>query len=327
MSIQTQQLRAVIWPLLNPETGFLHLDRIAWPELERKAGEYDFAPVRAAIERAKSIKRYAMMSIEPVTPVCCADAIGGYVRLIEAMGREFGGEASIMGVDVCCPGGEALRGREELTAVARAFARAFPKARLFVPAGSRLDDAVCENKGLIVTPENIESAQGAWRNTPLRMAVDPTDEKAVAFAVEHHVSILACETLTGCNAPSHAGHRFAVRSVRVDDGERAWGSVRVSVTVANAGALPCYQPANFMLRLSGSDVADAREYPMPLCAADVGPGCERTADVTADIAGLSGGEYDVHVGLFMEGTSYSVSFGIEGRISDGYYEGRLILTL
>lgn len=327
MSIQTQQLRAVIWPLLNPETGLLYVDRFAWPKLEREPGAYDFEPVRAAIDRAKRIKRYAILHVEPIVPEFCADAIGGYVRLIQAMGREFSGEAVVMGIDVCCPGDEKFVEAEEMASVVRAFSGAFPKARLFVQAGSRLDDVFCENKGVIITPENIEAAENAWRTMPLRMAVDPADQEAIAFAAEHHVSILACEILTGCNAPSYTGHRFVVRSITVDDGEKARGSIKVSVTVANVGALPCYQPATFMFRLSGSDVADAREYPFPLCAEDVAPGREKTADMTIDVAGLARGEYDVHVGLFMEGTGYSVSFGIEGRISDGYYEGRLILTL
>ena len=327
MSIQTQQLRAVIWPLLNPETGLLHVDSIAWAALERTAGAYDFAPVRDAIGRAKDIKRCAILHIEPDAPAFCPDAVGGYIRLMQALGREFGNEASILGIDACCPGGEASASREDMVAVARAMTEAFPGARLFVPAGSRLDGILRENKGLIVTPENVEAAEAAWPTLPLRMDVDPADGHAVDFALAHHVSILACKTGAGCNAPSHAGHRFVVRSVTVDDGEKAQGRVRASVTVANAGALPCYQPADFMLRLSGSDVPDVRAYPMSLRAADVGPGCERTVEMALDVTGLVHGEYDVHVGLFLAGTGYPVSFGIEGRISDGYYEGRLIQTL
>lgn len=327
MSVQTQKLRAVIWPLLSPETGLLYVDRFAWPELEKANGEYDFAPVRAALGRARSIKRYAIVHVEPFAPAFCADAVGGYIRLIEALGKEFGGEPALLGLDVCCPGGEQFAGEDELADIARAFAAAFPRATLFAPAESRISGLIRTNKGIIVTPENVERVEAEWPRVPLRMAAGPKDAGAIAFAAAHHVSILESRTLEGCNAPTHIGHRFAVRSVTVDDSEKGEGAVKVSMTVANTGTLPCYRAAEFMLRLNGSDVADSREYPMALRAADVGPGCERTAEITADVTGLARGEYDVHVGLFLEGTGYSVPFGIEGRISDGYYEGRLILTL
>ena len=44
-------------------------------------------------------------------------------------------------------------------------------------------------------------------------------------------------------------------------------------------------------------------------------------------ASTASGEYDVQIGLFFSGTGDGCSFGIEGRISDGYYEGRMILEL
>ena len=45
--------------------------------------------------------------------------------------------------------------------------------------------------------------------------------------------------------------------------------------------------------------------------------------IAADAFDEDAGGHDAH----FDGTEYPVSFGIEGRISDGYYEGRLILRL
>ena len=325
MSVQTQKLRAVIWPLLSPETGLLYVDRISWPKLEKASGQYDFAPIHAAIGRARSIKRYAILHIEPLAPMFCVNAVDEFILLLESIGREFGMEPAILGVDVCCPGGEHTAEHEVLVRIVSAYRNAFPKARLFVQADSQVEAIADEGIGLIVTPENIDSVKKTWSKIPLRMVVDPADTAAIAVAVKKHVSILESRTLEGSNAPTHTGHRFLLRSVTIDDADKGNGSVKISLSFANEGTLPCYLPADFMLRLSGSGVPDVREYLLPLNAADIGPGCEKKLEATLDTTGLVNGEYDVHVGLFMKGTGYSVPFGIEGRVSDGYYECRLIV--
>ncbi len=99
------------------------------------------------------------------------------------------------------------------------------------------------------------------------------------------------------------------------------------MTLANAGTLPCCTQGQFRLRLHGSGIEDTQAYDLPLRAEELQPGKERTISQRLDIRGLASGEYDVHAGLFLAGTEYPVSFGIEGRISDGYSEGRLILRL
>ena len=105
------------------------------------------------------------------------------------------------------------------------------------------------------------------------------------------------------------------------------GSLTAKVTFANVGTLLCYTQGQFRLRLHGSGIEDTRAYDLPLRAGELQPGEERMISQRLDIRGLDSGEYDVHAGLFLAGTEYPVSFGIEGRISDGYYEGRLILRL
>ena len=64
-----------------------------------------------------------------------------------------------------------------------------------------------------------------------------------------------------------------------------------------------------------------------LKASELMQGQGKTVRLDADISGLACGDYDVQAGLFFAGTGDCCSFGIEGRISDGYYEGRLILEL
>ncbi len=113
----------------------------------------------------------------------------------------------------------------------------------------------------------------------------------------------------------------------MDDTDKDKGKVRFAVSVDNVGTTPCYGEGSFLLRLCGSGVEDERVYPLPLAAEELKPGQSKTVNLDAEITGLAGGDYDVQIGLFFAGTDDCCSFGIEGRISDGFYEGRLILEL
>ena len=325
MSVMTQNLRAVIWPLLNPDTGLLYMDSFAWSELERESGVYDFAAVKAAIQRAGNIKRYALLSVDAKAPEWANDPLESYIRLIGALGCALEGERAVLGVVVNCPD-EGACSPGQLGCVVKAFADAFPHARLFVRAGGAFDGVV-PRAGLMVTQEQLAAYPDAWKETPLLMETDPADAQQIEAAIAGHVSILAAKTLAGSNDATHAGYRFQVRRVEVDEGDKANGSIAVNVEFANVGSLPCYSEANFMFRLNGSDVSDYREYPLPLRASELAPGDVKTVTSRLNVSGLASGEYDVHVGMFFDGTGYPASFGIEGRISDGYYEGRLILCL
>lgn len=324
MSMQIQNLRAVIWPLLNPDTGLLRCDSVSWAGMEKEPGRYSFAPVHEAIERAAKIKRYALLHIEPAVPAWCSAPVGAFVRFVQALGGEFGGERILWGVDVLGPALNSACDGENAGAIAQAFADAFPYAFLFAEAGSPYENLLRDSgrMGVIVTRETLPQYAESWRRTPLRMRVDPCDEQAVQDAVNGHVSILEAAGRDGANAATWAGHRFEVHTVCVNTVPEG---VEASVTVTNAGTLPCYTDAVFYLRLCGSNVADARAFSLPGNARDIQPGDTATLSRTLDLTGLQSGEYDVQVGLFCTGTEYPISFGIEGRISDGYYEGRIIL--
>lgn len=328
MSIQTQRLRAVIWPLLNPDTGLMYCDSFSWKDLEAKSGAYAFDDVAHAIERAKSIKRFALLRVQPDAPEWSVNPAHDYLRLIDALGERFGGERAVLGVDVLCPDAERLPGGM-LTAVCETFEHAFPHARLFVQAGSPFESSLRPGvkMGLIVTPESRKTHVDKWKELPLRMAVDPANAEEITAAIDAGISILEAKTREGSNAATHAGYRFQVRSVTLDDARKGEHQVSVQAELANVGTLPCYTEAEFRVRLSGSDVPDTREYALPLRAADLRPMEQIVASQMLNTEGLAPGEYDVHVGLFFDGMDYPASFGIEGRISDGYYEGRLILQL
>lgn len=329
MSIQTQELRAVIWPLLNPDTGLMYCDRFSWQELEARAGEYTFEGITKTIKRADSIKRFALVHIEPDVPEWSLTPVADFVRLIGNLAKAVGKERAVFGVDVSCPGAEAERTEGELKAIAEAFREGFPYAIQFVRVGSAFESFVVRggHAGLIITPQNMNEYTEKWPDMPLRMQVDPTKPEEVQQAIDNHISILEVHDLSMANAATHAGHRFQARRVELDEHLKESHQVGVTVTLANVGSLPCYADACFHLRLCGTDVDCERVYPLPLKAADVRPGDVCPVFVQMDTEGMPSGEYEIQIGLFCEGTDYPISFGIEGRISDGYYEGRLILRL
>jgi hypothetical protein len=132
---------------------------------------------------------------------------------------------------------------------------------------------------------------------------------------------------TESDAAAHSGYRIEFNSVAIDDEHIADNKVHATVMFSNVGALPCCTDARFYIRLSGSGVDCRRVYPLPLKAVDIKPGGSVSVTETLDTCGMPAGDYDVQAGLFCEGTNYPISFGVEGRISDGYYEGRLTLSL
>ncbi len=329
MSRQFQQLRSVIWPLLNPDVGFLFCGRFAWRDIEIAPGSYDLSTMEEMIRKAKDIKRCVLLHIEPKEPFFVKDAQQAFIALIRAAGKSLSREAALLGVDAVCPGNEADLPRETLAGIADAFRSAFPETRVFVRSGSRLAPFFSGGGpvGLIVEGETASDGENAWQRMPLRMAVDPDDPSAVQRAVDTHISILETKAFQEANRPSFAGYRFQLCSLETDDSAVETGKIPVRAVFANAGGLPCYSDGEFRLRLQGSGIPDVREYRLPLRPQELLPGARKSVEYDADISGLSAGEYDVHIGLFLKGTEYPVSFGIEGRISDGYYEGRLILRL
>ena len=92
----------------------------------------------------------------------------------------------------------------------------------------------------------------------------------------------------------------------------------------NVGNTGCYSDSRFLIRLNGSDVPDVRVYDTGISGRALGPGQQTEIVLTVDTEGLTPGEYDINIGLRLDRTGYPVSFGIEGRISDGFYEGRMI---
>ncbi len=310
MGIQRQRLRPVIWPLLNPDNGFLYCHPV-----RTGAGEADPAgEVDRVLRGAAAIRRNAFLSFGPPEG-------GGWERDIALLGERFGEERRIGGIEI-------RRDPRQGTSVkdmAAVLRKAFPHACLFVPAGE--EDAADSRTGLVLEADQIQPFGSRAAERCLAVHADPDDAELACFAAIHHTALLLCGDEKKANRPCHAGHRFRVTELVMDDTDRKKGTVRFTVTADNAGTVPCYRGAAFRLRLCGSGVEDERVYPLPLKAADLTPGLSETVALEADVTGLAPGEYDVQAGLFMEDTGDPVSMGIEGRISDGYYEGRLILEL
>ncbi len=310
MGIQIQKLRAVIWPLLNPDTGFIacHTFRAD------SSGHFSREEIRNVLRGAAAIRRQVFLSFE-------LPEAGNWEQEILALGETFGKEFRICGIEAAA-GTEAP---EEARHRVSVFREAFPAARLFVPPGTETGET--KNIGFILQPNEILDNEYRAEKACLAVRADPDDAELVCFAAVHRVALLLCAEEGKANRPCHAGHRFRIREITMDDTEKDHGTVSFTVTVRNDGTVPCYEDASFMLRLCGSGIVDERVYPLGLKAADLLPGQEKTVRLEAEVKGLSAGEYDVQTGLFFTGTGDCCSFGIEGRISDGYYEGRMILEL
>ena len=310
MSVQTQNLRPVIWPLLNPDTGFIGRHTLC-PDA---GGHYSRQEIRRLLDGAAAIRRQVFLSFKP-------PAVGYREQEILSLGKDFGREPRICGIDP----GAAAEQPVEAKHILSLFRRAFPRTRLFVPTG--VETGPYGNTGLLLQPNEILANESQAEKTCLAISVDPEDMELVCFAAIHHVAILLCSEVEKANRPCHAGHRFRSGQLTMDDADKAIGTVRFIVSLINDGTAPCYGDAAFLLRLCGSGIDDERVYPLGLRAADLLPGEEKIVHLAANVAGLAQGDYDVQIGLFFTDTGDCCSFGMEGRISDGYYEGRLILTL
>ena len=310
MSIQTRKLRSVIWPLLNPDTGFMYCHVIRMdPE-----GNSPREIIRRVLRDAAAIRRQVFLSFA---------SLEGRSREqeIRALGEAFGNDPRICGIEI----GEGTESQEETRRLVPVLRKAFPHARLFLPAGTETVET--EGIGYLLEPNEILDYEHLAEKNCLALRVDPDDLQLVCFAAIHHVGLLLCGDEKMANRPCHAGHRFRILEVMMDDTEKDRGVVHFRISADNAGTVPCYGDATFMLRLCGSGTEDERIYPLPLKASDLAPGRGKTVQLDADVTSMASGEYDVQIGLFFSGTGDGCSFGIEGRISDGYYEGRMILEL
>ena len=310
MNIQTRELRSVIWPLLNPDTGYIWCYTVT----ADPAGHYSHEEIRRVLRSAAAIRRDVFLSFIPLK----AEQMESEIRSI---GEEFGQDRRICGIEIRSE----TDSPEEIRHVLAVCREAFRHTRLFVPAGT--DTGETEGIGYVLQPNEILENEKKAEKTCLAVRTDPDDTEMACFAAIHHVALLLCEDERKANRPCHAGYRFRVTEVTMDDTEKEKGTVRFSVSADNTGITPCYGEASFLLRLCGSGVEDERVYPLPLKAAELMPGQAKTVYLDADVTGLANGEYDVQIGLFFAGTGDCCSFGIEGRISDGFYEGRLILEL
>ena len=310
MSIQTRKLRPVIWPLLNPDTGFI----CCHPVRADAEGHFSHEAIRRILSSAAAIRRDAFLSF-------ASQRMEIREPEIRALGEVFGTDRRILGIEI----GSEAASPEEIKHILPVFREAFPYALLFVPAGTETGET--EGIGYILQPNEILDFEKQAEKNCLAVRVDPDDAEMVCFAALHHVALLLCENERKANRPCHAGHRFRVTEIRMDDTEKDRGMIQFTISVDNVGTTPCYGDAAFMLRLCGSGVEDERAYRLPIKASELMPGQGKTVRLDADISGLACGDYDVQAGLFFAGTGDCCSFGIEGRISDGYYEGRLILEL
>ena len=138
MSIQTRKLRPVIWPLLNPDTGFIccHLVRAD------AEGHYSHEEIRRILSSAAAIRRDAFLSF-------ASQRMEIREPEIRALGEVFGTDRRILGIEI----GSEAASPEEIKHILPVFREAFPYALLFVPAGTETGDT--EGIGYILQPNEI----------------------------------------------------------------------------------------------------------------------------------------------------------------------------
>lgn len=313
--MQEQELRAVIWPLLNPDDGMMRNCRVRWDEIAPTQGTYEWSVLQKALEETTAVGRCMLLTVEPNVPDWCTDAKKGFMELIEALGTAYGKTPVIFGVNVTLPD----RGMTKEEALA-CYGKAFPHAYLFVQPG------FAENRneyriGYSVNADNCAAFSERSREYPLKMRLEDVEMIGADAAAACGISVAETEDPAKFNRPSPFGHRFRVEKLRM---EPQPGGLTVRALLTNGGSAPCYSDSSFLVRLNGSDVPDARVTDLGVSGREIMPGGSREASCVIDTRGLTPGEYDVHIGLRLEKTGYPVSFGIEGRISDGFYEGRMI---
>lgn len=314
--MQEQDLRAVIWPLLNPDDGMMRNCRVRWDEIESVRGVYEWGAIQRALEETAAVGRCMLLTVEPSVPIWCADVKKGFTELVGAVGAAYGQNPVNFGVNVAMP--SCGMTKEEALAC---FSKAFPDAYLFVQPGFAEDTAGSFRIGYSVNAENRMAFSEKSGKYPLKMQLEEVEAVGVDAAAACGISVVETEDPAKINRPSPFGHRFRVEKLWM---EPQADGLMVRARLTNGGNAPCYSDSRFLVRLNGSDVPDSRICDLSLSGREIAPGETKEASCVVNTCGLTPGEYDVHIGLRLEKTGYPVSFGIEGRISDGFYEGRMI---
>ena len=313
--MQEQKLRKVIWPLLNPDDGMMRNCRVRWDEIETAQGEYEFSAIKRALEETTAVSRCMLLTVEMSAPRWCADIKNGFTELIASLGAAYGKNPVIFGVNVTIP----EHGISDDEALACYF-KAFPDAYLFVQPGFTASVSGCKI-GYSVNAESRMAFSEKSMKYPLKMRLEEVEAVGTEMAAACGISVVETEDPARINRPSHFGHRFRVEKLWM---EPQAGGLTVGARLTNEGNAPCYSDSRFLIRLNGSDVPDVRVCDLGVFGHEIAPGESTEAACVVETRGLTPGEYDVHIGLRLEKTGYPVSFGIEGRISDGFYEGRMI---
>lgn len=317
--MQEQELRAIIWPLLNPDDGRMRNCRVRWDEIETQENVYDWKKIDDPLKETEAVGRCMLLTVEPVAPAWHRQPKEGFMELIRTLGERYGKEPMIFGLGMTVP--ENGMDRKETVA---AFRKAFPDTYLFIrPEISDEQDPFPDDPriGYTVDTENMAAYSKQAGIRPLMIRAEELPEERTEEAIRCGISLIETENPAEFNRPCHFGHRFRVKKIMMDT---ANDKLRIGAVLTNSGNTPCHSDSRFLIRLSGSDVPDVREYDTGVSGRDLCPGEETAFFRDIDTDGLTPGEYDIHIGLRLDRTGYPVSFGIEGRISDGFYEGRMI---
>ena len=111
MSIQTRKLRPVIWPLLNPDTGFI----CCHPVRADAEGHYSHEEIRRILSSAAAIRRDAFLSF-------ASQRMEIREPEIRALGEVFGTDRRILGIEI----GSEAASPEEIKHILPVFREAFP---------------------------------------------------------------------------------------------------------------------------------------------------------------------------------------------------------
>lgn len=317
--MQEQELRAIIWPLLNPDDGRMRNCRVCWNEIETQNNGLDLKKIEDALKETEAVGRCMLLTVEPIAPARYTDVKEGFMDLIGRLGERYGNNPVIFGLNVTVPE-NGMSVREAVTC----FRKAFPNAYLFIrPALCDEQDLMSDVPGIgyTVTPENMAAFAEKAACHPLKIRLEDLPEDRTEEAIRCGISLIETEDPAEINRPCHFGHRFRAEKMMMETVE---DQLRIGAVLKNVGNTGCYSDSRFLIRLNGSDVPDVRVYDTGISGRALGPGQQTEIVLDVDTEGLTPGEYDINIGLRLDWTGYPVSFGIEGRISDGFYEGRMI---
>ena len=317
--MQEQELRAIIWPLLNPDDGRMRNCRVRWNEIETNENGYDFTKIETALKETEAVGRCMLLTVDPVAPARYTDIKKGFMNLIRMLGERYGNNPVIFGLNVTAPE-HGMSFRETVTC----FRKAFPNVYLFIrPELSDEQDMIPDLPGIgyTVNTENMAALTKAAADHPLKIRLEDLPDERMEEAARCGIALIETEDPAEINRPCHFGHRFRAEKIMMDNMN---GKLRIGAVLTNAGNTRCFSDSRFLIRLNGSDVPNVRVYDTGISGRTLGPGERTEFFLDIDTDGLTPGEYDVNIGLRLDRTGYPVSFGIEGRISDGFYEGRMI---